>query len=61
MLVFRVCGTGSRKKKKKKKKSGVRNPLVVPMIQSRKGGPMKNKKDKRAKENKNPDYTKEEY
>lgn len=48
-----------KKKKKKKKKSSFRNPLVLPML-SRPGGPMKNKKDKRAKENKNPDYTKEE-
>lgn len=44
--------------KRKKKKSIPRNPYVLPAKQ-RKGGPMKNKKDKRAKENKNPDYTNE--
>lgn len=42
----------------KKKKSIPRNPYVLP-AKRRKGGPMKNKKDKRAEENKHPNYTDE--
>ncbi len=45
--------------KKKKKKEGIRNPYVMP-ARARKAGAHKNKKDKRAKENHNPDYTQEE-
>ena len=44
---------------KKKKKQLPRNPAVIPARQ-RKAGPHKSKKNKRANENHNPDYTKEE-
>jgi hypothetical protein len=47
------------KKKGKKPKTKIRNPYVLP-ARKRKGGAHKNKKDKRAKENKTPDYTKED-
>jgi hypothetical protein len=43
---------------KKPKTKSPRNPFVIP-ARSKKGGPMKNRKDKRAKENKHPDHTKE--
>lgn len=43
------------KKKKSKSSSAKRNPYVLP-ARKRKAGKMKNKKDKRIDENKNPDY-----
>lgn len=46
------------KKKKKRKKKSVRNPFALP-AKLRKAGPHRNKKDKRAEENKNPDLTDE--
>lgn len=48
----------AKKKRKPKAKVAPRNPYVLPM-QSKKGGPMRDKKDKRAKENKTKDYTEE--
>jgi hypothetical protein len=45
--------------KSKKPKTKPRNPYVLPARQ-RKGGPHKNKADKRSKENKRPDWTKED-
>jgi hypothetical protein len=47
------------KKNKKKKTPKPRNPYVLP-ARKRKAGPHKNKKDKRANENKTPDHTKED-
>ena len=49
-----------KKKKSKSSSSAQRNPYVLP-ARKRKAGKMKNKKDKRAEENKNPDYTQEQY
>ena len=51
------------KKKKRKRKSKMpkpRNPFALPAKKKTGGGTHKNKADKRAKENKTPDYTKEE-
>jgi len=44
---------------KKKKKKTPRNPASLP-AKMRKAGKHKNKADKRAQENHNPDYTREE-
>lgn len=46
--------------KRKKKKSIPRNPYALPAKKKTGGGPHKNKRDKRAKENKNIDYTQED-
>lgn len=43
---------------KAKKKNKPRNPLVLP-AKMRKAGPHKNKRDKRANENHNPDFNDE--
>ena len=48
--------------KQKKKPPKRRNPYVLPATISRKGGKMKDKRDKRAKENKSQDrYLDEDY
>lgn len=44
--------------KPKTKKPKPRNPYALP-ARSRKGGPHRNKADKRANENKHPDHTKD--
>lgn len=46
--------------KKKAKKKLPRNPAALPAKMRNSAGKMKNKKDKRAKENHNKDWTSEE-
>ena len=48
--------------KKKKRKNKIRNGLVVAMLKRCKGGPMKNKKDKRKNgKNERQEFLEEEY